>query len=137
MLCLEMIGCFSKEASSQQFPLPLLRLFYPRRGNFIAVVGRVRDGPLVRRVKGSMRAGTDLPVHSIDAPRSLPGVDLSDHSSYWDLGYPAVMITDTAFYRNEGYHTEQDTPETLDYSSLAKVVDGVARAVRDLARGSG
>ena len=32
MLCLEMIGCFSEEAGSQQFPLPLLRLFLEHLG---------------------------------------------------------------------------------------------------------
>ena len=136
MLCLEMIGTFSSEPNSQEFPNPVLRLFYPNHGDFIAVVGRVRDGFLVRRVKRSMRAGSDLPVHSIAAPRSLPGVDLSDHASYWNLGYRAVMITDTAFYRNDRYHAATDKPETLDYSSMAKVVDGVAQAVRDLARAS-
>jgi hypothetical protein len=136
MLCLEMIGSFSSEPNSQNFPLQLLRLFYPDRGDFIAVVGRVGDGLLVRRVKRSMRAGSDLAVHSIATPRSLPGVDLSDHSSYWNLGYRAVMVTDTAFYRNHRYHAETDTPETLNYSSMAKVVDGVTQAVRDLARAS-
>jgi Zn-dependent M28 family amino/carboxypeptidase len=133
MVCLEMIGFFSKDPGSQKFPFELLRLFYPHRGDFIAVVGRVRDGSIVRRVKGSMRSASNLPVYSINAPRSLPGVDLSDHSSYWQAGYPAVMVTDTAFYRNERYHTEEDTPDTLDYVAMAKVVDGVLAAVLDLA----
>jgi Iap family predicted aminopeptidase len=80
-----------------------------------------------------MRSGSDLPVHSIAAPRAVPGLDLSDHASYWDAGYPAVMITDTAFYRNDRYHTERDTPDSLDYGRMAKVVDGLLEAVRDLA----
>jgi len=45
-----------------------------------------------------------------------------------------VMITDTAFYRNSGYHTEDDVPETLDYVRMAKVIAGVRQAVLDLAR---
>ena len=133
MLCLEMIGCFSDERGSQQFPFPLLRLFYPGRGDFIAVVGNLRGPGVVRRVKLAMRRATDLPVRSINAPALVPGVDLSDHVNYWRLGYPAVMITDTAFYRNERYHTERDTPETLDYTRMAKVVQGVFEAVCDLA----
>jgi hypothetical protein len=134
MFSLEMIGYFSDEPGSQKFPAALLRLFYPNRGDFIAVVGRLRDGRLVRCVKASMASAADLPVHSINAPPWIPGVDLSDHASYWQLGIPAVMITDTAFYRNERYHTEEDTPETLDYARMAKVVEGVLRAVLDLAR---
>jgi hypothetical protein len=134
MFSLEMIGFFSDDPGSQKFPFSLLRLFYPDRGNFIAVVGRVRDGLLVRRVKRSMRSASDLPVHSIAAPRSVPGLDLSDHASYWDAGYPAVMITDTAFYRNDRYHTERDTPDSLDHRRMAKVVDAVLGAIRDLAK---
>ena len=133
MICLEMIGCFSDRPGSQTFPIPLLRAFYPSRGNFIAVVGRPSETALVRRIKGSMRSASDLPVRSINAPRRLLGVDLSDHASYWNAGYPAVMITDTAFYRNDRYHTERDTPETLDYARMTKVVQGVFAAVCDLA----
>lgn len=132
MICLEMIGCFSDRPGSQTFPVSFLRAFYPGRGNFIAVVGRPREMALVRQIKGSMSSASDLPVRSINAPRRLLGVDLSDHASFWDAGYPAVMITDTAFYRNERYHTERDTPETLDYVRMAKVIQGVFRAVCDL-----
>jgi Zn-dependent M28 family amino/carboxypeptidase len=132
MLCLEMIGCFSSEPNSQKFPFSLLGLVYPNRGDFIAVAGRLKEGILVRRVKRSMRSSPDLRVYSINAPRSLPGIDLSDNASYWNVGYPAVMITDTAFYRNERYHTAEDTPETLDYERMAKVVDGLLQTVLDL-----
>ncbi|MFN2385273.1 MAG: M28 family peptidase [Thermoanaerobaculia bacterium] len=133
MLCLEMIGYFTDAPGSQAFPFGALRLFYPERGDFIAVVGRPRDGLLVRRVKGAMRSSGGVPVRSINAPAGVPGVGLSDHASYWAEGYPAVMITDTAFYRNANYHTESDRPETLDYRRMAAVVDGVAAAVRELA----
>ena len=44
------------------------------------------------------------------------------------------MISDTAFYRNPRYHTEHDTPDTLDYQRMAKVVAGVQAAVLDLSR---
>jgi Zn-dependent M28 family amino/carboxypeptidase len=134
MLCLEMIGCFSDAPGSQEFPFAPLRLFYPGQGNFIAVVGNLGGAGVVRRVKRSMRKAGDLPVHSINAPPFVPGIDLSDHVSFWRRGDPAVMITDTAFYRNPRYHTERDTPETLDYRRMAKVVAGVRQAVLDLAR---
>jgi Zn-dependent M28 family amino/carboxypeptidase len=75
-----------------------------------------------------------LPVHSINAPRFIPGVDWSDHLNYWEVGYPAVMVTDTAFYRNPNYHTMADTAESLDYKRMAQVVEGVYAAVKELAR---
>ena len=134
MLSLEMIGYFSDEPSSQQFPLEELRPLYPSSGNFIAVVGNPGDTALVRKIEGAMRGASSLPVHSINAPRSMPGVDFSDHVSYWDAGYPAVMITDTAWYRNPHYHTAGDTAETLDYERMAMVVQGVDAAVRAIAK---
>ena len=134
MICLEMLGCFSDRPGSQTFPMPILKLFYPGTGDFIAVVGRVGEGRLTRRLKTAMRRGSALPVRSINGPRFLPGVDLSDHASYWDAGFPAVMITDTAFYRNPRYHTAEDTPETLDYARMAEVVRALFAAVLDLSR---
>ena len=38
---------------------------------------------------------------------------------------PAVMITDTSFYRNPNYHKATDTADMLDYTRMAKVVEGV------------
>jgi hypothetical protein len=134
MLALEMIGYFSDAEGSQRFPLPFLSWIYPTRGNFIAVVGRLEQGMLVRRVKQAMRDASALPVYSMNAPRSLPGVDWSDHRSFWEAGYPAVMITDTAFYRNPNYHDASDRPETLDYGRMSMVVQAVYGAVLNLAR---
>lgn len=134
MLSLEMIGYFTDAPRSQRFPLGILRAFYPSEGNFITVVGKLGQGRVVRRVKRAMRRASTLPVHSLNAPRWIPGVDFSDHVNYWDAGWDAVMITDTAFYRNPYYHTAQDTADTLDYQRMAQVVQGVHAAVLDLAR---
>ncbi|MBN2162246.1 MAG: M28 family peptidase [Pontiellaceae bacterium] len=135
MICLEMIGYFSDEPKSQQFPIAILGWFYPDEGNFIAVAGSTGDRRLVRRVKAVMRGATDLPVHAICAPRVLPGLDFSDHRNYWAENYDAVMITDTAFYRNRRYHKAEDTADTLDYARMAKVVVGAYEAVVELANG--
>jgi Zn-dependent M28 family amino/carboxypeptidase len=130
MFSLEMIGYFTDAPHSQRYPFPLLAAAYPTQGNFVAVVGNFLQGPTVRRVKQAMQSASPLPVYSINAPRIVPGIDLSDHASYWDEGYKAVMITDTAFYRNPNYHTRNDTPDTLDYQRMAHVVQGVYAAVR-------
>lgn len=133
MIAIETIGYFSDAKGSQTFPMPLLRLIYPTTGNYITVVGRTGQGDIVRRVKRAMRGATDLPVESINAPRSVPGIAFSDHAPYWDRGFEAVMISDTAFYRNPRYHTADDTWDTLDYGRMAKVVQGVFAAVHRLA----
>jgi hypothetical protein len=134
MFSLEMIGYFTDAPRSQNFPFSFFAAFYPSQGNFIAVVGKLDQGLVVRRVKRAMRDASPLPVYSINAPRFVPGVDFSDHRNYWDAGYNAVMITDTAFYRNPNYHTIRDTPETLDYQRMALVVQGVYAAVLAFAR---
>lgn len=133
VLVLEMIGYFSDAPDSQSFPVPLLGMLYPERGNFIAVVGHAGNVGIVRRVKAAMSAASLLPVRSINAPAWLPGVDFSDHASYWLHGIPAVMVTDTSFYRNPNYHEPDDRPETLDYRRMAMVVDGVASVLRNFA----
>lgn len=129
MIALEMIGYFSDEGESQSYPLFLLKPFYPSVGNYIAVVGKLFDGGLVKKIKKLMKGASPLSVESINAPRLVPGIALSDHLSYWRLGFPAVMITDTAMYRNPNYHAASDTADTLDYNRMAQVVDGVKEAV--------
>ncbi|MDH5785034.1 MAG: M28 family peptidase [Chromatiales bacterium] len=125
MISLEMIGYFDDTPGSQLYPAPLLEHLYPDTGNFIAVVGNLAQIPEVRRVKRAMQSAAKLPVYSINAPVIIPGIDFSDHLNFWRAGYPAVMITDTADSRNKAYHTEQDTPESLDYVRMAEVVNGV------------
>jgi Zn-dependent M28 family amino/carboxypeptidase len=122
MMSLETIGYFRDDSDTQRFPVGGLGAFYPDQGNFIAIVGRFGDFGETRRVKALFRGATDLPAESINAPRSVPGVDFSDHASYWQFGYPAVMVTDTAFLRNPNYHGAGDTPATLDYRRMAQVV---------------
>jgi Zn-dependent M28 family amino/carboxypeptidase len=134
MICLEMVGYFSDEPGSQQYPVSALKSLYGDRGNFISVVGSPSDVSLLRKVKVAMIEANDLPVNSINAPGAVPGIDFSDHYSYWQHGYSAVMISDTAFYRNERYHTAHDTAETLDYMRMAKVTDQVLRVVLALAK---
>ncbi|MBL4752490.1 MAG: M28 family peptidase [Flavobacteriales bacterium] len=132
MICLEMIGYFSDEPKSQQYPIGLLKLFYPSRGNFITIVGKLGKGGLTRKMKRGMRAGSSIDVRSISAPKIIPGIDYSDHLNYWKHGYDAVMITNTSWYRNANYHMPTDTPETLDYVRMAEVVKGVYWAVVNL-----
>ena len=126
MISLEMVGYFSQEKNSQSFPLFWLRWKYPTTGNFITVVSNSDSEPLQRRVHDGLKAHMALPVEMFTGPWWIPGVDLSDHSSFWKEDYPAVMLTDTAFYRNPHYHEATDRPETLDYRAMAELVHGMA-----------
>lgn len=133
MLCLEMLGYYHDQCDAQTYPVPVMRLFYPCRPNFIGVVGNVSSRNLVKSVADILKRHADLPVESLVAVSVLPGVDFSDHKPFWDEGYPAVMITDTAFYRNPNYHSESDTIETLDFRRLASLIPALAATVKELA----
>lgn len=130
-LILETIGYYSNEKGSQRYP-PGLARFYPSAGNFIAFVGTLESAALVRRTLAAFRAASSFPSEGLAAPSFVEGVTLSDHSSYNRFGYSALMITDTAFLRYPYYHTAQDTPDKLDYMSMARVVAGLARAIEAL-----
>ena len=129
MLSLEMIGYFSDSPGSQAYPLAAMKLAYPDRGNFIALVGQFGDFGLSRSVKAAMSGASDLPVYSLNAPAFVQGVDFSDHRSYWAQGFPALMVTDTAFMRNQNYHRPGDTFDKLDYKRMAMVVQSVYAVV--------
>ena len=122
MVSLEMLGCFDQP---QQFPFDALRLLYPGKGDYIVVVGRLGDALLVRALKAAL-LGNGAVARSIDAPELIPGIGDSDHSSFWRAGVRAAMVTDTAWYRNPRYHTSRDTPDTLDYARMARIVEGIA-----------
>lgn len=135
MICLESIGYFVDTPGSQMFPLPFLRFFYPEKGNFITFVSNLNSKAFLDRAKKSFMKGTDQPVESLSALSIVPGVDLSDHRSFWKFGYRALMVTDTAFYRNPNYHGPGDLAETLDYSRMTEVVLGLKMTLLDLAGG--
>lgn len=129
MVCLEMIGYFSDEPNSQEFPVSFLKWFYPTTGNFIAVIGKMGQGGKVRKFKKLMKRIAKIDVQSITAPTILPGIDFSDHRNYWAEGYPAVMINNTAFYRNKNYHEKSDNIESLNFDKMAEVVGSVYYAI--------
>ena len=132
MLSLEMLGYYRDEPGTQAYP-PLLRYFYPSSGNFIGFVSNRRSAQRLRWLTDAFQASSDFLLQSAALPWWVPGVALSDHSSFWRDGYPAVMVTDTAYLRNPHYHTAHDVPATLDYGRMAAVTLGLAGSVASLA----
>ena len=132
MVSLEMLGCFTDESGSQRYP-PMLRFFYPDRGNFLAFVSNFSSRRSLRQLVNAFRAHSDFPAESLATFEFIPGVAWSDHASFWRQGYRALMVTDTAFYRYAYYHTGRDTPEKLNYAAMARVAGGLQQAVAALA----
>lgn len=131
MICLEMIGYFSDQPKSQNYPISLLKLFYPNKGNFIGVVSSYGNSWLMKYVKNGLKK-TSIGVRTLKAPSFLTGIDFSDHRNYIEFGYKAVMVTDTSFYRNPNYHEPSDTIDTLDFDKMGEVVKGICFALDDI-----
>lgn len=133
MFSLETIGYYSDAPGSQRFPFPL-GFFYPSTGNFIAFVSNLSSRALLHEALASFRRHAGLPSEGVAAPAFIPGVDWSDHWSFWQEGWPALMVTDTAPYRYPHYHSGEDTPDKVDYERLARVATGLHGMLRELAQ---
>jgi len=133
MYSLETIGFYSSEPGSQHYPAPF-NLIFPDRGEFVAFVGTPYARALVWDTIRSFRSHTAFPSIGGVAPDSVPGIDWSDHWAFEQVGFPAMMVTDTAPFRYPHYHQFTDTPDKVDMESLARVVKGMERVIRDAAR---
>ena len=133
MYSLETIGWFASEPGSQRYPTPF-NLIFPDRGDFVAFVGTPYARALVWETIRSFRSHTQFPSIGGVAPDSVPGIDWSDHWAFEEVGFPALMVTDTAPFRYPHYHQFTDTPDKVDADSLARVVKGMERVIRDAVR---
>ena len=131
MYSLETIGFYSSAPGSQAYPAPF-GLLFPDRGDFVAFVGLLGSRALLQRTMRSFRAHTAFPSIGGVAPNAVPGIGWSDHWAFARHGFQAVMITDTAPFRYPHYHRSTDTPDKVDTESLARVVKGIERVIRDL-----
>ncbi|MBX3303425.1 MAG: M28 family peptidase [Nitrospira sp.] len=132
-IILECVGYASHQQGSQRTP-PGLPISIPTIGNFLGVIGNERSQALTGSITHAMKPY--LPIIPLIVPgngEQLPDTRRSDHTSFWEQGFPAVMLTDTANFRNPHYHRPTDTLDTLNLDFLASVADGITAAVIALA----
>lgn len=132
-IILECVGYASHQPDSQKLP-PGIPIHIPTTGDFIGVIGNERSQALTGFVVQAMKP--HLPIVPLVVPGNgelLPDTRRSDHTSFWEHGFPAVMLTDTANFRNPHYHRPTDTIDTLNLDFLASVAEGVTAAVIALA----
>lgn len=134
MLSLETIGTYKYEMGSQHYPVRGGSWFYPSRGNFIGFISTQASGPFVRECVGTFRRLVKFPCEGLAAPAFVVAVQLSDHWCFEKFGYQSLMVTDTAPFRIDTYHQPSDKTDTLQYDDMARVVDGLARTISELAR---
>lgn len=132
MISLETLGYYADAPGSQRYPFPF-GIFYPDAGNFLAVVGNLRSRGLVVGFLRHFMEASDFPVEGVATFAWIPGIDWSDHWSFWQEGYPALMLTDTAPFRYPEYHGSGDLPERINAPAFARAGHGILHAVRRLA----
>ena len=130
MYSLETIGFYSNAPGSQRYPAPF-NLIFPDRRNFVAFVGTPYARGLVWETIRSFRSHTPFPSIGGVAPDVVPGINWSDHWAFEQVGFPAMMVTDTAPYRYPHYHRFTDTPDKVDVDSVARVLKGMERVIRE------
>lgn len=131
MISVDSVGYFTNEANSQQYPFSFMKRVYPTTGNFINISSHLQDFWQVRQVKKSFKKASDLAVHSVNAPEIFPDIANSDHINYWKHGFPAMLLSDTTTYRNKHHNTVNDTAEKLNYTAMARVVQGLYQTIID------
>ncbi len=132
MVAIEMIGYFSDQKGSQDYPVKVMKVVYGTTGDYVLLVKRAGYGEFVRRFSALFQGAQTVETSNLKAPAKVQGVDFSDHLNYWAAGYDAMMVTNTAFFRNKNYHQTTDTMETLDIPRMAQVIDAIYFALRDL-----
>jgi hypothetical protein len=132
MVSLEMIAYFKEEKKSQSYPLKALRCVYGSKGNYITLVNKFGSGTFARQFTRSYKSTKTIRTKEFKGPKSLVGIDFSDHLNYWQFGFSALMLTDTGFYRNHNYHQKTDTLETLDLTKMTAVIDALYDVILQL-----
>jgi Zn-dependent M28 family amino/carboxypeptidase len=132
MIALETIGYYSEQSNSQKYPFPF-NFIYPSTGNFIGFVSNLSSRALLHTVIASFRKNCKFPSQGGAIPEIIPGINWSDHWSFWQQGYPAIMVTDTAVFRYPYYHSPNDTPDKIDYDRLTRVVSGFQPVISEIA----
>ena len=153
---LDPIGFMDPTPGSQVVPAGIDRL-YPgqvarlasrrNRGDTVVAIYRRRSASLVaewarclaatigRERVLMLRDPIDLPLigpwlHLVPVARNF---SRSDHVNFWNAGLPAIHVTNSGPFRNPNYHRPTDTPDTLDYDTLARITAATGLFVERLA----
>ena len=139
MIALDELGCFEDTGEN---PVPNSDI-PPINPEAIVMLSYGEGKQLLEKVSNTFRESSSVPVEEVYGksqedrggfvwPKVAPH-GWSDHFGYLGFEYPAMMITDTGPFRyGAHYHTDSDTPDKVDFKTLAKVTQGVVAVVKDL-----
>ncbi len=114
----------------------MVMTIYRGRGSGLAIVwARCLAATIGRDRVLLVRDPGDIPILGRLAARIPSARDFSrsDHVAFWRAVLPAIHVTNTGNFRNPNYHRPSDTPDTLDYATLADIIASTALAIERLA----
>ena len=125
---IEMVGFSLSKPGSQRAPAKM-PLKLPDTGDFLGVIANGKSREIGREILKSAATylPDELPVLTLTLPFGMERLNVfsdtlrSDHTPFWKENIPATMWTDTSEFRNPHYHSENDTPDTLNYEYLENV----------------
>ncbi|MCY1079350.1 M28 family peptidase [Archangium lansingense] len=130
-LVFDCIGFYSdKEGSQQSLPgLPS-----PSKGNFLAIIANDQsagEASDLFSLSNELKLMSTVPMIAGGRGTSTLSEPLtrSDHVPFWFADQKALFLTDTANFRNPNYHTEKDTPDTLDKVRMTQAIRLAATAL--------
>lgn len=143
---LDMIGYYSDQPESQYIPTEF-GLIYPKvfeaikaddfRGNFVLNVSngdsRELSASFVKAAATSMPALKVRSVEVFNKGEHTRELAASDHVPFWYAEIPAIHLGDGGPSRNPFFGTEQDTPDRLNYSYMADIVQATMATILELA----
>lgn len=146
VLNLEMIGYFTEEPNTQEFPAGFQQLFpalYSTveadsfRGNFLANVANIPSIPLQTTFDSlSMVYAPELIVYSLALSNNgffVPDFRRSDHANFWDASIPALMLVGGGDLRDSAYHTGSDSLSRISIGKVEMVVKATLATAAHLA----
>jgi hypothetical protein len=113
----------------------VIAIYRDSSARLVSEWGRCLAATLGRERVLLLRDPVDLPLVGRLAARvpAARNFSRSDHVNFWRAGLPAIHVTDTAPFRNPNYHLPGDTPDTLDYATLAAIIATTALVIERLA----
>lgn len=136
MITPETLGCFSvrsnrKRTGAVRVLAAILGL--PRSPDYVTFSGNWGSRHWVNGFGQSFATRPPFALRTLTLPAFSKKVAWSDDWSFWQCGYPAFAVTDTAYLRSDQYHELWDTPESLDYGPMARVVQSLEAALAEIA----
>ncbi len=130
MLELNGVGVYSSEPNSQRYDETLV---HGRSvGDFVGFLSYPEHAQIAGGFRHALETQGSLPLSRFVVLSDASPVPDAAHTEFLRAGIPAMMLYDTHALRNPRFGGPRDTAEDLDYQAMARLVEGVGRALLEL-----